>query len=107
MLITLWDDTARAPGYPAQPQTKPEGIDMAVNYFWDETAMADSATRLTSLSMSTASSTSAVVTATAMTASGQILSGHGICLDGCPGSSAMRRFQRTGGMQSGRHAGHA
>lgn len=43
----------------------------------------------------------------AMTASGQILSGHGICVDGCPGSSAMRRFQRTGGMQSGRHAGHA
>jgi hypothetical protein len=29
--------------------------------------------------VSTASSTSAVVTATAMTASGQILSGHGIC----------------------------
>jgi hypothetical protein len=70
-------------------------------------AMTGSATRVTSLSMSTASSTSAVVTATAMTASGQILSGHGICVDGCPGSSAMRRFQRTGGMQSGRHAGHA
>jgi len=70
-------------------------------------AMAGSATRLASLSVSTASGTSAVVTATAMTASGQILSGHGICVDGCPGSSAMRRFQRTGGMQSGRHAGHA
>jgi hypothetical protein len=48
-------------------------------------AMAGSAARLTSLSMGTASSTSAVVTATAMTASRQILSGHGICVDGCPG----------------------
>jgi hypothetical protein len=56
--------------------------------------MTGSATRLTSLSMSTASSTSAVVTATAITASGQILSGHDMCVDGCPGSSAMRRFQR-------------
>jgi len=34
-------------------------------------------------------------------------SGLGICVDGCPGSSARRRFQRTGGMQSGRYAGHA
>jgi hypothetical protein len=70
-------------------------------------AMAGSATRLASLSVSTASSTSAVVTATAMTASGQILSGHGILRRWLPWVVSHEEIPADRRLQSGRHAGHA